>query len=214
MTELLTPMTSYEWHVTIFFTAAGYLCGSFLSAYFLPLWLCHVDVTDGTRDKNPGAANAFMKAGIPCGILVLLCELGKGALPVLAAAKYLPITRPGFFLIMLAPVIGHGWSCFYGGSGGKAIAVSFGVLIGLLPEMRPLALLIFFYLFFSLILKIPSHSRRTVVTFTCWLGSMCFLLHQPVLLAGCFGIAAIVIYKHMRASHLEQQARAPEEKTV
>lgn len=213
MPELFLLMTPHEWHITVLFSIAGYLCGSFLSAYYLPLWLCHIDVTDGTRDRNPGAANAFMKAGIPCGILVLLCELGKGALPVLSAANYLPASCPGFILIMLAPVVGHAWSCFYG-SGGKAIAVSFGVLIGLLPEERPLILLIFFYLLFSLVLKISSHAYRTIVTFAFWLTSMVILVHQVTLVVGCAGIAGIVIYKHAKSIRMERDKAVLENKTV
>ncbi len=213
MPKLFLTMTPDQWRATLFFSIAGYLCGSFLSAYYLPLWLRHIDVTNGARDRNPGAANAFLQAGIPCGILVLLCELGKGTLPVLAASRCLPVGCPGFIPVMLAPVIGHAWSCFYGG-GGKAIAVSFGVLIGLLPEGRPLLLLIFFYLLFTLVLKIPSHTRRTIVTFALWMIATAVLVRQATLVIGCAGIGCIVIYKHMKALHHEHKSPAPEEKTV
>lgn len=213
MTKLFLLMTPHEWFITVIFSIAGYLCGSFLSAYYLPLWLCNIDVTDGTRDRNPGTANAFMKAGIPCGILVLLCELGKGALPVLSAAGYLPRSCPGFILVMLAPAVGHAWSCFYG-RGGKAIAVSFGILIGLLPEARPLILLIFFYLLFSLVLKIPSHTRRTIVTFVFWLISTAIWVKETPLVIGCAGLAGIVIYKHVKSSRVEQDKAVLENKTV
>ena len=48
----------------------GYLSGSILYAYLLPRYLKHVDVTEKSGDGNPGAANAFLYAGIPMGILV------------------------------------------------------------------------------------------------------------------------------------------------
>lgn len=191
-------MTASQWQITVFYALLGYIAGSFLSAYYLPLWLHHIDVTEDTPDHNPGTANAFMKAGIPCGVLVLLCELGKGLVPVMLARGRLPLHCPGFALIMLAPVIGHGWSCFYRGGGGKAIAVTFGVLLGILPEARPLLLLCFFYLFFSLIIRIRSHRIRTAVTFTLWSLSVILLVHIPPVAAAGVGIAAVVLYKHRR----------------
>lgn len=200
----LMPMGLSQWRQTLFFSTLGYLSGSFLSAYFLPLWLCHIDVTENADDHNPGAANAFMKAGIPCGILVLLCDLAKGMLPVFCAKEYLSPACPGFALVLIAPVIGHAWSCFYGGKGGKAIAVSFGVLLGLLPDFRPAILLAAFYIFFSVLVRIPSHSHRTIVTFSCWLITVVFLLRDPVLTLAGIGIAGIVIYKHRRAERLQQ----------
>lgn len=206
-------MGAQEWKATLFFTITGYLSGSFLSAYYLPLWLCHIDVTADFKDHNPGAANAFMKAGIPCGILVLLCDLAKGFLPVFCAGKYLPLSCPGMVLIIIAPVIGHAWSCFYGLRGGKAIAVSFGVLLGLWPDIKPALLLAVFYIFFSVLLKIPSHSRRTTVTFSCWLLGMILLIRNPVLILAGTGITGIVIHKHRRAERM-QQPESQQRRTV
>lgn len=197
MTMVDWEMSTLEWQRTAFYAILGYITGSFLSAYYIPLWLHHIDITEGTADRNPGTANAFMKAGIPCGILVLVCELLKGALPVVLASHRLPLYSPGFALVMLAPVIGHAWSCFYRG-GGKAIAVTFGVLLGILPEARPLMLLCLFYLFFSLVVKIPSHRLRTVVTFGLWSLSVILLVRIPPVCMASMAITAVVLYKHRR----------------
>lgn len=191
-------MTAAQWQITLFFSILGYISGSFLSAYYIPLWLHHIDITEDTPDHNPGTANAFMKAGVPCGVLVLVCELAKGMLPVMLALDRLPLFSPGFALVMLAPVVGHGWSCFYRGGGGKAIAVTFGVLLGILPEARPLLLLCFFYLFFSLVCRIPSHRLRTVVTFGLWSLSVLLIVRIPPVSAAAVAITAVVLYKHRR----------------
>ena len=66
----------------LLFILFGYLCGSVLNGYLLPLWIKHVDVTENSPDHNPGAANVFLYAGIPLGVLVILLELAKGAVPV------------------------------------------------------------------------------------------------------------------------------------
>ena len=72
------------------------------------------------------------------------------------------------------------------------------VLLGILPEARPLLLLCFFYLFFSLIIRIRSHRIRTAVTFTLWSLSVILLVHIPPVAAAGVGIAAVVLYKHRR----------------
>ena len=51
--------------------------------------------------------------------------------------------------------------------GGKAIAVSFGCLLGLLPNLSPFFLLAFFYLLFSLLIIIRPHLLRTIITYLC-----------------------------------------------
>ena len=52
------------------------------AASFLPLrcprWFLHKDVTQNTKDGNPGTANAFLQGGPVCGTAVLLCDLLKG----------------------------------------------------------------------------------------------------------------------------------------
>ena len=77
----------------IAFALLGYLSGSVLYAYYLPLWLKRIDVTEGTPDRNPGVFNCVARAGWPVGVLAAVCELAKGAAPVFLAAQ---LNTPGF----------------------------------------------------------------------------------------------------------------------
>lgn len=181
-----------------FWTVVGYLSGSVLYAYFLPKWIKHVDVTELSDDGNPGTANAFKYGGIPLGIVVIFCELLKGCFPVYLAAHRLGVEHWMFFLCMIAPVIGHAHSLFVPGKGGKAIAVSFGVLIGLYPIVAPLGILIFFYLFFSLVVVIQPHLFRSMVTFICYSIGCVLTLQEPVVVLGCLMMSVIVIAEHLR----------------
>ncbi|EKC44419.1 protein containing ABC transporter-like domain protein, partial [human gut metagenome] len=63
-------------------TVFGLLCGSILFGRVLPKWIKGIDVTEVSNDHNPGTANAMKYAGVPVGILCLLGDLLKGALPV------------------------------------------------------------------------------------------------------------------------------------
>ena len=121
----------------LFYSFFGYLSGSVLYSYLIPKYFCHVDVRTVNEDQNPGAFNAFSVAGLRIGLLCVLCDIGKGFLPVFLAAHSSAVSMGSwiFALILLAPVAGHAWPFLQPAKGGKAISVSFGVLLGLLPDL-------------------------------------------------------------------------------
>ncbi|MHC5067367.1 MAG: glycerol-3-phosphate 1-O-acyltransferase PlsY [Planctomycetota bacterium] len=91
---------------------------------------------------NLGATNAGRVLGGRWFLIVFLCDIAKGALPV-AAAGALP-TWLGLDLSPAAgqgvqiatgigAILGHVFTLFHGFKGGKAVATSLGVLIGLTP---------------------------------------------------------------------------------
>lgn len=179
----------------------GILCGSLLFGSFLPKIFKGIDVTAVSEDHNPGTANAMKYAGVPIGIMCLIGDIFKGAIPVHLAIRMGLITGSLFPFVMSAPVIGHAYSLFYRGKGGKAIAVSFGVLIGLLPiHSELLILLCVLYLTASLIIVIKPHTRRTRVTFTLFgVGTVILMLAKKIPFqvgAGALLIAGIVIHKN------------------
>ncbi len=143
----------------------GFCLGGVLFSYHLPKLLKGVDVRQLSPDHNPGTVNAFKFAGIPVGILCLLCDLFKGFLPVFLAMRALDFSRLWFALVLCAPALGHAMAPLYHHRGGKAIAATFGSLLGLLPVSFLVFLLAALYIFFSTIWIIRPHERRTVVTF-------------------------------------------------
>ncbi|MCI8327835.1 MAG: glycerol-3-phosphate acyltransferase [Lachnospiraceae bacterium] len=178
------------------FTILGYLSGSVLYARLWGHVLCQKDIADYSADKNPGTANAFLYGNFVCGLLTLLCDLLKGFLPVrlFFGETLLQEARQAF--VLAAPVIGHTFSLFHGFHGGKGIAVTFGCLIGLYPEYRPLGLLVFFFLFFSSILRITPHFYRTAAAYLGTLAAMavCFGVKSAPFI-GFFLITAAVCFR-------------------
>ena len=181
----------------LFFIVCGYLSGSVLYAYLLPKHLCHIDITAGSSDQNPGTANAFTYAGIPVGTAVLLLELSKAFFPVFCAARFLDTQNPLFGLVLAAPVAGHAFPLWFSGKGGKSIAASFGALLGLLPQWRPVVILAVLYIVFSAVILIKPHFFRSVVTFLLFSLACVFLLPNRAYLLGCALLSAIVISKHL-----------------
>ena len=98
------------------------------------VWLAkrflHVDVRH-FGDGNPGAANVFNAGSKMVGLLVLMLDVSKAAVPVGLAYFNLGIRGIPMFLIAIAPILGHVFSPFLGFQGGKAIATALGVWIGL-----------------------------------------------------------------------------------
>ncbi|MCR4439162.1 MAG: glycerol-3-phosphate acyltransferase [bacterium] len=125
---------------TAFWLAAGFLSGSLMFSY----WLGRLGGQDVRKvgDGNPGAANAIKAAGLAIGLAGGLLDFLKGALPVALATW--PLSAPeaspwGWFLplIAMAPVLGHIFSPWLAGRGGKGIAVTFGVWAGLTAWQVP-----------------------------------------------------------------------------
>ncbi len=155
---------------TCFYILAGYLAGSVLFARIFGR-LFHKDVTEGTKDHNPGTANAFMQGGFFCGALTLVGDIGKGFLPVFFYV-YLAQDNPGLWLapVLAAPVVGHIFPIWFRFRGGKGIATSFGSLLGLFPVVTPVLSLAAVFIFFSVILRVSPHLYRTALTYLCTLA--------------------------------------------
>ena len=182
--------------ITIVYIIAGYLVGSILFASLFTKWIHGIDLAKESKDGNPGTANAFMQGGFICGVLSLVCDLGKGFLPVYFYVRE-PATQLGIglVLVMIAPVLGHAYSIYHHFDGGKCIAVSFGVLLGLVPDMAPVLLLAFFYILFS-ILRIQPHSRRTFAAFIASSVASFFCLKEKMIVAAMCMMSFVVLHKH------------------
>lgn len=180
----------------------GYLSGGVLYGYLIPKAFGKGDITAISDDGNPGTANVYKYCGVLAGTLTVFCELCKGTLPIYYACHTLNTQNFWFALVMAAPVLGHAFPIYpyantSGMRGGKSIAVSFGVLIGLVPETTPLLILIVFYLTFSLVIKIYTHFYRSIITFVCF-GATCLLVvANKVIALGCCLNTVIVVLKHL-----------------
>ena len=101
---------------------------------------------------NSGATNALRTMGRTAGAAVLFLDLLKGTLAVIIAGKicfYQGAARGGsayIYLAGMAVVIGHIYTPFLGFKGGKGVATTLGVLIGLcfwIPEAGKVLILLF-----------------------------------------------------------------------
>ncbi|UCD28880.1 MAG: glycerol-3-phosphate 1-O-acyltransferase PlsY [Planctomycetota bacterium] len=133
-----------NWAVIISLLLGGYLCGSIPFGLLIGL-LKGVDIrTIGS--KNIGATNAGRVLGRRYGILVFLLDVLKGLLPTLLAGvmlKRLVVTSGEagagstvyllWVLVGAACILGHMFPIYLKFSGGKGVATSLGVILGIYP---------------------------------------------------------------------------------
>ncbi len=111
------------------FILAGYLWGSFPTAYVVARVLRGVDIrTHGSG--NVGASNLTEVAGWRVGLAIGVFDCAvKGTLPVVASglADQSLTVQAG---VGLAAIAGHNWSPFIKFTGGRGVATGIGVYLG------------------------------------------------------------------------------------
>jgi acyl phosphate:glycerol-3-phosphate acyltransferase len=112
------------------FVLLAYLCGALPFSVWLGRRFLRIDIRH-IGDGNPGAANVFNAGSKLVGLLALMLDVSKAAVPVGLAYFNLGIRGVPMFLIATAPILGHVFSPFLGFRGGKAISTALGVWIGL-----------------------------------------------------------------------------------
>ena len=119
----------------------AYLIGSIPTGLWLGLYFRGIDIRK-IGSGNIGATNTLRSLGKVFGIIALAFDVLKGWIAVIVIARmhpweYLPIACG------LAAILGHTFSLFVWFRGGKGVATSAGVFIGLAPSAAALAGVVF-----------------------------------------------------------------------
>ena len=191
---------------TVVFTVLGYLSGSLLFARYWGKWCRGRNMVEESPDQNPGTFNAFQYGGFVCGTLTLCGDLLKGFLPVFLYCRERPWGL-GLALVLAAPVWGHVLPLYHGFRGGKGVAVTFGCLLGLLPKRRPLLLLAFVFLFFSLVVKITPNYHRTLAAYVAAALGMVLFVPDPGVALGFGLISVVVIGKLLHSTERKESCK-------
>jgi glycerol-3-phosphate acyltransferase PlsY len=124
--------------ITFLWIAFSFLMGS------LPfsVWLGRLADADprAIGDGNPGTANAWKAGGWRLGLPVLSLDFFKGVLPVALAHWSWGWSGWPLVAVTIAPVLGHRFSPFLGGRGGKGLITLLAVWTGLTLWKAPLVL--------------------------------------------------------------------------
>ena len=110
----------------------AYLAGSIPFGLVVGKVFYHVDVREH-GSGNVGTTNVFRVLGKKAGVVVLVGDMLKGFVPAFVAAHVFHLDPWITIFIAAAPVVGHMYSMFLKGSGGKGVATGAGVVLALVP---------------------------------------------------------------------------------
>ena len=187
----------YPW---LLIAIGSYLLGS-IPAGFIAGKICGVDLrTQGSG--NIGATNALRVLGKKWGYAVFLFDFLKGLVPVLLALHWgrtvgvEPSSAPGA-LAALGSLVGHSFPVWLGFKGGKGIATSGGVIIGLFSLPAFLICLGVWLLLFTTTRYVSVASIGGALSLPVVVGAM-FLMHRIDWLALTVSIVmcGLAVWRH------------------
>jgi glycerol-3-phosphate acyltransferase PlsY len=115
---------------SILLALAAFGLGAVPFSVLVGRWLLGKDIRR-YGDGNPGAINVFRAGGQKAGYLAVFLDVLKGLPFVFLAYAWLKLPDLSLVMVALSAVLGHAFSPFLGWHGGKAVAVTFGVLLAL-----------------------------------------------------------------------------------
>lgn len=175
----------------------SYLIGAFPSGLIIGKLFFKKDIRQ-YGSGNTGATNSFRVLGRPAGFIVTFLDIFKGFITVFFPLWF-PVHVDGvistFFtnglIVGLFAILGHVYPIYLKFNGGKAVATSAGVVLG----VNPILLLILAIIFFS-VLKIFKYVSLSsiIAAISCVIGSI--IIHDYILLAVSGIVSIILIIRH------------------
>ncbi|WP_025738881.1 glycerol-3-phosphate 1-O-acyltransferase PlsY [Salinivibrio socompensis] len=167
---------------------AAYLLGSVSSAVLV----CRAFSLPDPRDqgsKNPGATNVYRLGGRFAAVLVLLCDMLKGTIPVWLS--YLIGINPFLLgLIAIAACLGHIYPVFFHFRGGKGVATALGAMAPIGLSLTGLLVATW-----GLVLVVTGYSSLSAIVtaivaplFTWWIKPQ---FTMPVAMLSC-----LILFRH------------------
>jgi acyl phosphate:glycerol-3-phosphate acyltransferase len=188
MTELNATLLSIP--------AAAYLLGSIPFGLLLGRLFGAPDVRKA-GSGNIGATNVARVAGPLAGILTLLLDAAKGALPVLLAARLTNDSAMWMMIAGLCALVGHCFPIWLGFRGGKGVATAAGIFLVLCPPAflgaTILFILVVLYWRFVSLASISAAAAMPLLIYFFWAPH-----HAPpyVVTFGSLAAALLIVYKH------------------
>ena len=122
--------------ISLTWTLIGFLLGSLPISVWLGKLVLRTDIRN-YGDGNPGGTNVLRAGSRGLGLLAIILDMLKGAIPVSLAHYVFKVDGWPLMPVMLAPILGHAFSPFLGWRGGKALASTFGVWTALTVPFGP-----------------------------------------------------------------------------
>lgn len=189
----MTRSIPYEW---ILLVVGAYVLGSIPFGLLVARLFGAGDVRR-SGSGNIGATNVARTAGTLPGVLTLLLDAAKGALPVWAAGRYTQENALWMMLAGFAALLGHCFPVWLKFKGGKGVATAAGVFAVLSPAALLAAVIVFllvamFWKYVSLA-SISAAAAMPLLIYLLWAPQ-----HAPphAITFGTLLVAILIAFKH------------------
>ena len=178
-------------HNPVFYVLTAFFLGSLPFGHWLAL-VRGIDLRN-QGSGNTGATNVGRVLGKKWGIFVFVLDLGKGWIAVALAKSVGNLPETWSVTVGVFAVLGHVFSPWLGFRGGKGVATSAGILIGLAPWVALGVALIWFLTFqMSRTVSVASLCAATAFPlFVFWL-----MPEQKVFQSISIGMTVLVWFRH------------------
>jgi acyl phosphate:glycerol-3-phosphate acyltransferase len=122
---------------TVLLALAGFLLGAVPFSVIIGRLFLRKNIQE-YGDGNPGAVNVFRAGSVKAGLLAVFLDIVKGIPFVFLAHAWLELPALSVVAVGVCAILGHAFSPFLVWHGGKAVSITFGVLLGLLPVYEPI----------------------------------------------------------------------------
>ena len=140
---------------------------------------------------NIGATNVARLLGKTGGLLTLVGDTAKGFIPVLVVQQ-MGFSYPVTALVGVAAFLGHLYPIFLKFKGGKGVATSFGVLLGLAPLATIILLVVFAAVAFTTrIVSLSSMVTAVAAPLVLWL-----FYYSPTYVIVTAFMALMIVFRH------------------
>lgn len=170
------------------FVGFSYLVGAIPTGYLLARYLFGIDIRK-FGSGNIGATNMNRVFGKKIGVLTLILDGGK-SFAVILIGKYLQFSSETLAIGAFFMTMGNCFSIFLGGKGGKGVATTFGIFLGLSPQIFLIGALL--YAGMTALTRISAAGSLSVCVFLP-IGSY-FWIPDYFFLSGV--LSALVIVRH------------------
>ena len=175
----------------------SYLIGAIPNGYVIGKVFFKKDIRE-FGSGNTGATNSFRVLGKPAGFIVTFLDIFKGFITAFFPLWF-PVHAQGpistFFthglIVGIFAIIGHVYPIYLKFKGGKAVATSAGVVLG----VNPILLLILAVIFFGILYLTKYVSLSSIIAaISCVIGSL--IIHDYILFGMSAFVSIILIFRH------------------
>lgn len=175
----------------LLFGLIAYLLGSIPSALIVGKLGYRIDIRKH-GSGNMGATNTFRTLGFKAGSIVTLADILKGTIATLIPLLFIADAEMSRLVIGLFAVIGHTYPIFAKFKGGKSVATSGGIILGINP-------LLFLIIITSFLLTLYISKYVSLASMITGLVAVIasIILNEVGLIIVTSLLASFILYRHI-----------------